>query len=200
MHANLRNQLKPEAPICSDPDQINYLYASANDLEDRDVFAFPQGSGSRVGAGTGINYINVWVHIPNLSNLTDGWSPRSQMKFKIVTGTEKEQPHSDAGSLILYVMGTIPPLSDGCVTGSYLVSELTDNVQATGLFPHSHAHGTRFQAWLLKKDGERVLLFDKSTLGRERVYPFDPIPVSTGDKFVVRCSYRNTLNETLLVA
>lgn len=190
----------PNAAACADPQEINIIYSSTNDVaEERDVIAFPRGTGMRVGGDTGLKYIVVWVHLPEIGNLTDGLTPWSQMKFKLISESG-EKTLTEAGFLLMSVLGSILPLSNGCVTGSYVIKERIQAVNAVGVFPHTHNYGTRFQVWLVKKESKRIPLFDMKTFGRETLYPIESTPVSTGDKFVVRCSYRNTLNERLLVS
>ena len=192
-----------QAGACADPGEISVLYSSANDHDGREVFTFPPGLGMKMGGDTGFNYFVLWTHYPDLSNLTDGWTPHSQMNMRIIT----RRPDDAAFPLVRNVVntvfaleGSLPPHSDACVTGSY--SPKDTPLSLVAIMTHSHEMTRRFQVWLWHKSGDKQVLFDSNhTVGNESMTVVDPeVPVAEGDRILTRCTYHNPTDNTVVVA
>lgn len=73
---------------------------------------------------------------------------------------------------------------------------MNDSANVFSVFPHMHQLGTHMKVWLETPDQQVVYdepwLFDEQAFAR-----FDPIPVSSGDKLRVECSYTNTTGSTV---
>lgn len=189
-----------QAGLCSD-DVVSNVYASLSDREDMQVFKFPPGTGVMMGGDTGYKYFVISTHYPDVSNLTDGWTQPSEVKIRIIP--ERSGDLSPPMRNVVYrsfiLAGSLPPHSESCVTGFYPVEKGSHSLIGVG--PHSHDMSVRYQLWLWHKDGDKQIIVDSNQTSaiEGTVRLVNVLPLRDGDRFLLRCSYSNPLDETIVV-
>lgn len=147
----------------------------------------PAGVAFKLAAGT---YINLKLHVANYSDDTVTQTSGIAVKAMPVSEVVHEADMIFAGSYKIM----LPPTSQPAVVKSDCVAPVTWNI--VSLWPHMHAYGTRFHAYVKRSGGAVEELFDVPYAYTEQKHYPMALTLDTNDALWSECVYVNNTNTT----
>ena len=186
----------PYATECRDISRY-VMYTNLDNDEEGQHLSFPPGTGVPVGDGTGIRYLVLNTHYPDLKRLDHGFTGFSEMRMTLVQGEVSEKK---AGFITARIFSKLDPMSLSQVEASFPIpAPIT-------MYPYAammHTHMSSRQAFLYKvsREGKETLLTKRDP--RYNIHYDDlthaNVSLSLGDRVKFGCSFNNSLDTEMEV-
>lgn len=189
----------PRADDCSLIDNNQYFdYQYQGGRVEQDSLMLPRGMGVPVGRGSPFRTIIMVSHFDDASRLVNDSTVGSSVEVSLMR-TSSNVSHVFSLKLVAY--GLVGGQSVGSVTAKWLLEEDV-HMHLLLLYTHWHALAIRVEVWIERREsreGEAILIQDPRSFKGITDVSNSSLVMKKDDRLLIRCTYNNTDDETLLI-